>query len=381
MKKSDEVYDIAIIGGGLAGLQLLHALLSDDQLKNQKIILLEKDDKIENDKSWSFWEQGSGKWDDIVHKSWTFAEFNSNSFNKKYDLSPYKYKMIRSADFYAFIKKKLEAQSNVLWQKDQIKDVEFGNIYNCIGKNSTYFAKKVFDSRLTDDYQNSEYPFVLQHFKGWFIESKKEVFDNSCFQMMDFRNEHIKDCAFTYVLPFSSTKALVEYTFFSPKLVKEGIYEQGIKNYINQHLKIKDYKVFETEAGVIPMSAHPFHLGNQENYIKIGTAGGWVKASSGYSFKNTSNKIEQLILNLKNNLPLDHQLFKKRFSFYDKVFLSVLQNENHLGAKLFEEMYSKNSIQSIFRFLDEKSNLMEELKIISRFSKAPFLRALWRVGL
>ena len=104
MKRSDEVYDIAIIGGGLAGLQLLHALLSDDQLKNQKIILLEKEEKVENDKSWSFWEQGSGKWDDIVHKSWTFAEFNSNSFNKKYDLSPYKYKMIRSADFYAFIK-------------------------------------------------------------------------------------------------------------------------------------------------------------------------------------------------------------------------------------------------------------------------------------
>jgi lycopene beta-cyclase len=372
-----QTYDIAIIGGGLAGLQLLYNLLQEKSLSSKSILIIEKEDKVANDKSWSFWEKGKGQWDEIVHKSWSKSEFNGKHFNQSYELSPYRYKMIRSADFYAFVKAEIEKFPNVEWQKDQISDVIFSSPHQCVGELETYAATMIFDSRLTDDFQKSKFPYVLQHFKGWFIETEQAVFDDSTFQMMDFKNEK-QNCAFTYVLPFTPKKALVEFTYFSPDLVNESVYENGIRQYINKQLGVNKFEVTETERGVIPMTAYPFQKGNQKNYIKIGTGGSWVKASSGYSFKNTSNKIDQLISNIKSEKALDYHLFQKRFQFCDRIFLSVLQNENHYGAQLFEEMYRRNSIQDIFAFLDEQSHFSDELKIINSFSKAPFLRALWR---
>ncbi|MEX2379396.1 MAG: lycopene cyclase family protein [Vicingaceae bacterium] len=374
----DKIYDIAIIGGGLAGLQLAFGILQENDLADKSILILEKENKTANDKSWSFWEKGQGRWDEIVHKSWSKADFTGRQFSRRYELTPYAYKMIRSEDFYAFVKEKIVKSPNVQWQKDQVQEVIFGDPHQCIGEKSSYSATTVFDSRLTDDFENSDYPFVLQHFKGWFIETDHAVFDDSTFQMMDFENEHKANCAFTYVLPFSPQKALVEFTFFSPQLVDDKVYETEIKEYIHKKLNIQQYQITETEKGVIPMSAYPFQEGNQNNYLKIGTGGGWVKSSSGYSFKNTSNKIKQVISNLKEGKALDYNLFQKRFQFYDRIYLSVLQSENQLGAQLFEEMYHRNDIQNIFKFLDEQSQLSDEIKLISKFSKAPFLKALRR---
>lgn len=370
-------YDIAIIGGGLAGLQLLYQLLEDERLSKKNIVIIEKADKVDNDKSWSFWENGAGMWDQIVHKSWGRADFSTNTFQQTYLLSPYRYKMIRSADFYANVKAAIEKFPNVSWQKDQISEVVLGAPHQCVGELASYTAEMVFDSRLTDNFQNSQYPFVLQHFKGWFIETEEAVFDDSTFQMMDFRNNKA-NCAFTYVLPFSTNKALIEFTYFSSDLVDDSVYKEGIQQYINKQLRVSKFEITETEQGVIPMSAYPFHKGNRKNYLKIGTGGGWVKASSGYSFKNTSTKIKQVIKNIREGKNLDYNLFNKRFQFYDRIFLSVLQNDNHLGAKLFEEMYQRNDIQRIFSFLDEESKLSEEISLINRFSKGPFLKALWR---
>ncbi len=45
-----------------------------------------------------------------------------------------------------------------------------------------------------------------------------------------------------------------------------------------------------------------------------------------------------------------------------KYFLKVLKDENHKGEWIFQEFYNKNSIQTMFRFLDEDSTFIEECK-------------------
>ena len=52
-------YDYIIIGNGLAGFQLALALSQDTFFDNKKIALIDKSDKTENDKTWSFWEKGN----------------------------------------------------------------------------------------------------------------------------------------------------------------------------------------------------------------------------------------------------------------------------------------------------------------------------------
>ena len=69
---------------------------------------------------------------------------------------------------------------------------------------------------------------------------------------------YIKDSVFTYVLPLSSTRALIEFTYFTPKLVEESTYDSYIKQYISSLLKIESYSISETESGRIPMTDFPF---------------------------------------------------------------------------------------------------------------------------
>ena len=180
------------------------------------------------------------------------------------------------------------------------------------------------------------------------------------------------------MLPFSKTEALVEFTYFTKNIVPDETYDSFIKTYINDYLKINDYSIIETEIGIIPMTSFPFEKSNSKNITKIGTAGGWVKGSTGYSFKHTQKKVAKIVENLKHSRLPSKGLFKKRFKFYDKVFLKVLKEENHKGEWLFQQFYQKNATPSIFRFLDEESSFIEELKIMLSLFSWSFIKAFFK---
>jgi len=234
------------------------------------------------------------------------------------------------------------------------------------GKVETYTADHVFDSRIPKDY-NSEiekFTLVQQHFKGWIIETETPHFNLNAITMMDYRFQHQNSTIFVYVLPFSETRALIEYTFFTPETVSESVYDDAIKDYIESHLEIEKYKIVETEMGNIPMTDFPFWNYNTKHITKIGTGGGWVKGSTGYSFKHTEKNVAVIISNIKNRQQPSHKLFKKKYKFYDKIFLNVLKTNNEKGVWIFEQFYAKNAIPTMFRFLDEESSFTEDVKIM-----------------
>ena len=70
---------------------------------------------------------------------------------------------------------------------------------------------------------------------------------------MDFDIPQKNSTRFIYVLPFSKTKALVEYTLFSPNELKKDEYLNSIKSYL-KNLNSGNYEVVETEQGSIPMT-------------------------------------------------------------------------------------------------------------------------------
>ena len=121
-----------------------------------------------------------------------------------------------------------------------------------------------------------------------------------------------------------------------------------------------------------------FYKYNTTKVTKIGTAGGWVKSSSGYSFKITQKKVEILIKNLKANHRPSKGLFKSKYKFYDKVFLQVLKDENHKGEWIFQEYYRKNNSATMFRFLDEESNLLEDIKVMLSLFSFSFIKAFFK---
>ena len=75
-----EKFDYIICGGGASGLLLSNAFISDKFFNDKKILIIEKESKTTNDKTFGFWNDKESVLDEMVFKEWEFAEFkDSNS--------------------------------------------------------------------------------------------------------------------------------------------------------------------------------------------------------------------------------------------------------------------------------------------------------------
>ncbi|MBA4155428.1 lycopene cyclase family protein [Flavobacterium sp.] len=378
-------YDYIILGSGLSGLLIAYRMANDAWFDDKEILIIDKEIKNQNDRTWCFWEEPNGEFDSILSKTWEKAFIGNQDFQQSFDLHPYLYKMIRSSDFYKLVFDQISSKSNFTFINDEIihwKTIE--NSVEIIGKNQSYFGNYLLNSffNINPLLNQKKYPYLKQHFIGWFIKTKEELFDDSEVKFMDFTIEQDGNTRFMYVLPTSKTEALFEYTLFSEDLLENGEYENAIKTYL-QNRGINDYEIIEKETGNIPMTCFPFHKQNLVRVLFIGTAGGWTKASTGFTFFNSKKQSEKLIEFLKNNQNLAKFHQKNRYWFYDLILLEVLHQNNELGAALFGRLFQKNSIQNIFQFLNEEGTLFSDFKVMLTLPKQIFIkatfRALWKL--
>lgn len=372
-------YDYIFAGVGLAGLMILHEMLLADLLKNKKILLLEPDAKGGDDRTWCFWEKGNGEWDAVVAKEWSKGFFINNEITIECFSDAMKYKMIASSLFYDKVLNELKTYPDLVWKKEYVKDcVEIASEVVVTTDVASYHGEVVFNSilDLSRLRNHKKHPLLLQHFQGWFVKTTVPFFDPDSATFMDFSVEQKENTRFMYVLPISATEALVEYTLFSAEILKDEAYENAITDYLKQK-GIRDYEITRKEKGVIPMTAYPFWKNNSKRILHIGSAGGWTKASTGYTFKNSIRQSKKVVTHLKNNVR-DFRTFYKpnRFAFYDSLFVDVLFRENRLGYNLFGGMFFKVKPETVFRFLDEESTFSDDIKVILSCPKLPFIKAL-----
>ena len=371
-------YHYIFTGSGLSALMTVYEMLLSEKFDDKSILLIDENTKKVNDRTWCFWDENN-LFDEIVSKKWNQAIFANEKFNRVLELAPYQYKKINGLDFYELVFKKISEHKNIHFLNQKVVDfTELGN--HCIVKteNETFTCNKIFNSIYNPEVAKvqSKFPLIQQHFIGWFIKSKEAVFTPNCATFMDFSVEQKGNTRFMYVLPTSATEALLEYTLFSKDLLSKEEYESEIQKYI-ENLGITEYEIIEKEQGNIPMTCYPFWKHNTKNIINMGSAGGWTKASTGYTFKNASKKSKALVQFLKSES--DFTKFHKRdkFWFYDLLLLDILGSKNELGSKIFSSMFKEGDSSVIFKFLDEETSFSEDLQVIWRCPKMLFIKALF----
>ncbi|TCK66635.1 lycopene beta-cyclase [Winogradskyella wandonensis] len=373
-----KVYDYIILGAGASGLMLAYRMANDAFFDDKSILIIDKDADKGNDRTWCYWEEGKGEWDDILHKEWENIYFGSSVFEETKSILPYTYKMIRSEAFYKSLWLRINKAENISFLKasvDGFSEQSEVEVNTCKG---VYKAKKLFNSIVDTSFlQQKKYPVLQQHFVGWFVKTEADVFDDSTATFMDFTVPQKGNTRFMYVLPTSKREALFEYTLFSKDLLEISEYEDAIKDYLEEK-NIANYEIVETEKGSIPMTSFKFSKLNTKNVLHIGTAGGWTKASTGYTFRNTTKKTKSLIQFLKSNDDLSQFGKTTKFWFYDLLFLDVLANENAKGYKLFSALFKNAKTKTIFKFLDEESSFLEDLKIITAVPTIQFTKVLFK---
>lgn len=371
-------YNYIFTGSGLSALMTVYEMILSRKFIDKTILLLDENPKKSNDRTWCFWDEKQS-FDEIVSKKWDIALFADKYFQRDLKLHPYQYKMVRGLDFYNLVFDLISKQKNIYFANQKV--IEFEELGNyCVVKTETqnYTCNKIFNSIYNSEIvkNQSKYPLLQQHFIGWFIQSEEKVFNPAKATFMDFSLEQKGNTRFMYVLPTSSTEALLEYTLFSKDLLTKEEYENEIQDYIKK-LGITNYKIIEKEQGNIPMTSYKFWKHNTKNIINIGSAGGWTKASTGYTFSNTIKKSKALIQFLSNET--DFRKFHKtdKFWFYDLLFLDVLYRRNDLGSTVFSSLFKKGNPSLIFKFLDEETTLWEDLQVIWKCPKGLFVKALF----
>lgn len=345
---------------------------------DKKILVVDKAPKTKNDRTWCFWERSEGLFESIVFHRWKEVAFYSSYYSDKLVLDPYQYKMIRGIDFYQYVQQEAATRNNIHFHYEEVLS---------IGTMDGQAFVELQSGKITSDYIFNSILFepptieagkymLLQHFKGWVIETKEPVFDPTKATFMDFRVSQEEGTTFMYVLPTSPHQALVEYTLFTESLLPQEKYEAELRDYLQQYLGIKSFDIEHEEFGIIPMTNHVFPS-VEEKVINIGIAGGQAKGSSGYAFQFIQKKTESIVQALvKGQRPLSSNSFAtNKFQLYDSVLLNVLHHKKMNGDKIFAAIFSKNSPARVLRFLDNESSLWDDLHIMNSVPTSIFLKA------
>lgn len=380
-------YDYVLVGGGAAGLSLAYYLAQEPRLATQRVLLIEPEAKDQNDRTWSFWADEPTPFDALAVGEWKKIAFRSPEFERVFDLGEYCYRTIRGLDFYQFVHQALAARpaqfTVVRGRVAAISNTPAGVLVRTEA-GEEFAARYAFDSRPPAiEPRPDKYRYLLQHFVGWEIETDHDVFDPAVMEFMDFRGAQHHEARFIYVLPFSPRRALVEYTLFSGQQLAKADYEAHILDYLQDKLGLAagQYRIAAEEAGAIPMIDHPLPARDGAHIINLGTRAGRAKPSTGYAFRRIQAQSARLVAALAatGQPPADVTGDRWQFRLFDTLLLDIMQRQGETTRDIFAQLFERNPVERIFRFLDEKTSWADNLRVMNSVSPGPFMRSIGQV--
>ncbi|GIV66270.1 MAG: lycopene cyclase [Bellilinea sp.] len=379
-----EKFDFILAGGGAAGLSLALRLLQ--AFPHKKILILDRTPKQTNDRTWCFWSAHPSPYPSATFRAWEQLAFIGANFSATFTLSPYHYYLIRGIDFYRHAYSILNGSPTVQFEYGEVEDISEDDHSALVKINGNqYRGKWAFSSlynpqRLKTD--PKRYHYLMQHFRGWEIETNRPSFNPQVPVLFDFRTPQNGQMRFMYILPFSEREALVEYTLFSPSLLASEEYDLALHHYIEEVLKIGEYKTRTVENGVIPMSDQPLPRQLGKRILAIGTLGGRVKPSSGYAFLRIQKDSDAIINSLvKHGHPFNLPESPARYRLFDSIMLQVMLRHGNEMHHIFTQLFRNNPVKRVFGFLDEEQTFFEDVKILASLPPLPFIKALLRLKL
>jgi lycopene beta-cyclase len=368
-------FDFWLAGAGASGLALAYFLPPE-----ARVLLVDHAPKTENDRTWCFWEAAPNPFDHLVFRRWDKLWFHGTLGSSQFEIAPYQYKMIRGLDYYSFMQTELQKRPNVQFVYGDITNLESDEQKARVTVGGrTYCAPWGFNSALRPQLP-SGYHSLLQHFKGYVVQTPQPSFDPKSATFMDFRIPQNNETQFVYVLPLDARTALVEYTLFSAALLPAPEYDKALQHYLLRQLGLSEYTILETEFGVIPMTDAPFARLHSPRIANLGIAGGSAKASTGYAFKRLVRQAQRMAQHLgQHGTPLYPTPVFDRHAWQDAIMLRVLEQKRQGGAEFFSQLFAKNAASDVLGFLDETNTLPQELRLMASVDIPIFTRSAFEV--
>jgi lycopene beta-cyclase len=373
-------YDIIIAGGGMAGLSLAYRLAQKPELQAWQVLVVDQQFDKGYDKTWCFWTQAPQR-----YRAWASAEWPSLTVagpqgNKTQALAPYRYLQVRSGDFYRQMLAALDAAPNITLLATPIENLQTQDRQAILTTpEGQYRAAWAFNSLLDPAQIPATALTLKQHFLGYRLRSEHAAFRPDAATLMDFDLPQKGQVRFCYVLPYSPQEALVEFTVFSQQLLARAEYEAALEHYLQRRLGVSSYSVQQRELGVIPMTDYAFPRWPSPRVRNIGTAGGFTKPSTGYTFANVQADTQALADQLAGRgHPRALAPPSPRYRFYDQLLLELIQNRPAEARQSLQALLLRNPLPLVLKFLDEQTTPAEEVQLFAQLPWGYFLQALYR---
>lgn len=388
-----EKSDVTIIGGGSAGLALAFHLAEQDS-GNLSVTIIESRHDYLNDRTWCFWDfdELHDKLRPVIRKQWNNWAFSNSRDSIVHHSDSHPYCAISAGDYYRFVLTHINGRDNFTLvrgcQADNITAHDEGYLIST--SQSEIWSRYVIDTRppIYDYYHNKSSSSVPTHsaffsgtilyqiFFGVEVELAYDYFDDSTVQLMSNLTEEHEGLAFGYVLPYSTHRALVEYTTFTPLFFSAQQLRPHCFLALEQLLGPGKFEVVYEEGAILPMG-FPGVKSTQNNLLHAGIVGGSVRASTGYAFIRTQRWATRCAAGLiKGRLPQSMGCDDRVDEYLDQIFLKVLRRNPQLSPILFMNLAQSLSADAFARFMMEKSTWLDYLKVILSMPKKPFIEQL-----
>jgi lycopene beta-cyclase len=370
---TEDSCDVAIVGGGLAGLTLALEL-AERTSPSTRIVVLEQRTSYERDRTWSYW-RGSGAHEQhrFVHlerhrwRDWRVCHGSEHTVQRGDKL----YCSIDADAVYAEATRELAKFPNVSLRlaASVAEVVSRTRPVVRLSDGTRVDARLVFDARPPTAPHSGA---LCQSFTGWEVEFDNPVLDDTVVDLMDFVPDN-RGLHFFYVLPYTSRRALIETTWISPRSVQTDHNEQ-LTLYIERRWPGQAFKTCFVERGCLPLDRPEVEV--QPAVVPIGARAGTLRAATGYAFLNTVWDCRRIAQEVGEGVATPRPFAASPLdTWMDQVFLRALTDRWIEGPSWFLGMFAGSSGASMSAFLTGRSSLLQRISIAKRLPVGVFLKA------
>ena len=375
--------DLLIVGGGCAGLSLAMHLAQHPQ-RAPNTLILEQRQHYENDKTWCFWGDDETPFATLAAHQWRAVKVSHAGRVARLDCSATAYRMLASEQFYAaavtalFGAPKLQLQM----QTSLLSEAKFkAGRWHFQSTHGPLSAAMVVDTRPVAP-SASAGAVLWQSFYGHEIDCSEPVFEPGCVELMDFSSASSARVAFSYVLPMSPTRALVEFTVFAPQPFSAAALSAELNAAVAQRVKGAAFTLRRSEQGVLPMGlTQPKALAGQpeqaSTYVRAGLFAGAARPATGYAFQRIQRWAADCAAQLAGGgPPIGHRPDAGLLAWMDNLFLQLIQRRPELAPSLFVDLFARVGSPRLIRFLSDRGRLADYAAMILALPCRPFVQQL-----
>lgn len=367
--------DVAILGGGCAGLSLAVALAR--VLPDLRVHVIEERTCYVRDRTWCLWNAEPHPFESCVTHSWNRWRIRLQGESVLRQSARYAYQHIPADRFYEFALRTIagSTQQQITLGARVHTVAPDGKGFRIETDHGSLRAARVFDSRPQAVPLRRQTAGLVQRFSGCHVVTERPCFDSTTVELMDFQtSDMVGRTTFFYTLPFSANEALVEATYVDRPELTPAHAEDALKGWLENITAGTRYTVAFREHGALRMDTTRTvdRDSRPSTYQRIGTAGGRVKPSSGYAFLRIQRQSRAIANALAKGVVPPRQLEPKRYELMDRVFMNALTRNSASAPSYFLELFRKVPPDALVRFLSECGSASETIKVALALPKLPF---------